>query len=260
LSQHPPGPDRDVLSWLALGAAFAVTAFGEYQLGQACGFGRYIAAGIPAALDIYVLRAQRVRRDVGKAVASMIVVNALSHLVSAHLLPVSIPLVITVSAIAPLVLWRVHALQHPPRMHPDAHPQASPTADAGLPEQLHDLVDPDPPPAPIQPVPWPHLGGALVHPSLHPSALPAAQTTSAVHATWTPDPAASDTTDAHLDLPDAPNPDPLLADAARVDQASQSDAGRPASLRRLQNELGIGQPRAQRIRQQLDALTTPENP
>jgi hypothetical protein len=59
---------------------------------------------VPAALDIYAVRALRAHRDVVAVVGSMIVVQALAHLVQAHLLAVSVPLVVVVSAIAPLVL------------------------------------------------------------------------------------------------------------------------------------------------------------
>ncbi|WP_210587155.1 hypothetical protein [Streptomyces sp. GESEQ-35] len=75
------------------------------------GFSPVVAAGVPAALDIYAVRALRVHRDVLAVVLAMIAVNAASHLVTAGLLPVSVPLVVAVSAIAPLVLWRVHALR-----------------------------------------------------------------------------------------------------------------------------------------------------
>lgn len=102
----------DFLSWAALTAAIVVTASSEYQLGIHAGFGPYMAAGIPAALDIYALRAMRARRDVAVVVIAMIAVNALSHLVSTGLLPVNWPLVVAVSAIAPLVFWRVHLLAH----------------------------------------------------------------------------------------------------------------------------------------------------
>lgn len=116
---------RDVLKWAALFFAFIATASAEYELALAVGFGPYIAAAVPGALDIYVLRALRVQRDVALAVFAMILVNAGSHLVTAHLLPVSVPVVVAVSAIAPLVLWRVHSLraQHPDEI--DAREQQS---------------------------------------------------------------------------------------------------------------------------------------
>lgn len=104
---HPP---RDYLAWAALAAALVVTASAEYALARAAGFGEWTAAALPAALDIYAVRALRARRDVATAVAAMIATNAAAHLVAAGLLPVAWPLVVGVSAIAPLVLWRVHRL------------------------------------------------------------------------------------------------------------------------------------------------------
>lgn len=101
---------RDPLLWAALAAALVVTASAEYALARSAGFGTYVAGGVPAALDVYVVRALRARRDVAAVVAAMVAVNAASHLVAAGLLPVSWPLVVAVSAIAPLVLWRVHRL------------------------------------------------------------------------------------------------------------------------------------------------------
>lgn len=107
-------PARDLLGWAALAAALAVTMSAEYALARACGFGPYVAAGVPAALDIYAVRALRAHRDVPVVVGAMIAVNALSHLVAAGILTVSWPLVVAVSSIAPLVLWRVHRLADAP--------------------------------------------------------------------------------------------------------------------------------------------------
>ncbi|MFE1250516.1 hypothetical protein [Streptomyces sp. NPDC058766] len=101
---------RDPLLWVATAAVLIVLASAEYELARACGFGLYVAAGVPAALDVYALAALRARRDVFTVVLTLIAVNAASHLVEVGLLPVSVPLVVGVSAIAPLVLWRVHRL------------------------------------------------------------------------------------------------------------------------------------------------------
>jgi hypothetical protein len=118
---------RDLLGWAALGAAIVVTASAEYALARACGFGTYVAAGVPAALDIYAIRALRAHKDVLAVVVAMIAVNAGAHLVEAGLLAVSWPLVVAVSAIAPLVLWRVHALrERPAEAAPES--QAEPVA------------------------------------------------------------------------------------------------------------------------------------
>lgn len=101
---------KDVLLWAALLAALAVTASAEYELARAAGFGVYVAGGVPAALDVYAVRALRARRDVAAVVVAMVAVQAAAHLVAAGLLAVSVPLVVAVSSIAPLVLWRVHTL------------------------------------------------------------------------------------------------------------------------------------------------------
>jgi hypothetical protein len=113
----------DYLKWAALIAALVATASAEYELARAVGFNEWVAAAVPGALDIYTVRALRAHRDVLAAVAAMIGVNAASHLVTAGLLPVNVPLVVAVAAIAPLVLWRVHSLATPtPR---DATPSAT---------------------------------------------------------------------------------------------------------------------------------------
>lgn len=102
---------RDYLAWAALAATFVVTASAEYHLARVCGFGVYVAGAVPAALDIYALRALRAGRDMAAVVIALITVNALSHLVSAEMIPVTWPLIVAVSSIAPLVMWRVHALR-----------------------------------------------------------------------------------------------------------------------------------------------------
>ncbi|MFH8799677.1 hypothetical protein ACH4F6_08795 [Streptomyces sp. NPDC017936] len=101
---------HDYLKWGALAAALVATASAEYELARAVGFNQWVAAAVPAALDLYTVRALRAHREVLAAVAAMIGVNAASHLVTTGLLPVNVWLVVAVAAIAPLVLWRVHSL------------------------------------------------------------------------------------------------------------------------------------------------------
>lgn len=109
---------RDPLLWAALVAVLVVLASAEYKLAVACGFGQYVAAGLPASLDIYAIAALRARRDVLAVVVTLVAVNAASHLVEVGLLPVEVPLVVAVSAVAPLVLWRVHRLADVPDEQP----------------------------------------------------------------------------------------------------------------------------------------------
>lgn len=101
---------NDYLKWGALVAALVATASAEYELARAVGFNQWVAAAVPAALDLYTVRALRAHKEVLAAVAAMIGVNAASHLVTTGLLPVNVWLVVAVAAIAPLVLWRVHSL------------------------------------------------------------------------------------------------------------------------------------------------------
>jgi hypothetical protein len=114
---------KDFLLWAALLAALAVTASAEYELARSAGFGTYVAGGVPAALDVYAVRALRARRDVAAVVVAMVAVQAAAHLVAAGLLAVSVPLVVAVSSIAPLVLWRVHTLAD------DAHTPPAPAVE-----------------------------------------------------------------------------------------------------------------------------------
>ncbi|MET9516405.1 hypothetical protein [Streptomyces sp. NPDC002994] len=102
---------------------------------------------------------------------------------------------------------------------------------------------------------------ASVHPRALASASAAGQTLFKVHARIDDEPApdapegAPDAQDA--DLPDAAADLALLPDAQRVEQVHRAQHDRPASLRVLQKQLRIGQPRAQRMRALLDADGSP---
>lgn len=101
------------LKWGALIAALVGTASGEYALARAAGFGEWLAICVPAALDVYSLAAFKARRDIPAVVVALVLTNAAAHLHASGHLAASPALVIAVSAIAPLVLWRVHSLSHP---------------------------------------------------------------------------------------------------------------------------------------------------
>lgn len=103
---------RDWVLWGALACTLVGTAHAEYTLAVATGVHPWVAACVPGALDLYVIRALQVRRDVFLAVLVMCAVNVASHLVTAGVLAVGWELISAVGALAPLVLWRVHALWH----------------------------------------------------------------------------------------------------------------------------------------------------
>lgn len=100
------------LEWVALGAAIVSLSYTEWSLAVAAGAHPLVAAAVPVALDVYAVRAMRVRRHVPVVVLAMVGVNALSYLVRAGAVPMGIPVLVLVSAIAPLVFWAVHALGH----------------------------------------------------------------------------------------------------------------------------------------------------
>lgn len=103
---------RDWLGAAATLFALAVTFNAEYEIAIAVHIHPLVAYAVPGALDVYVLRALQVKRDVFLTVLAMVAVNAASHLVTAGVLRVSPALIVAVSAIAPLVLWRAHVLRH----------------------------------------------------------------------------------------------------------------------------------------------------
>lgn len=118
---------RDWLGYAATAFALVVTFNAEYEIALACHINQWVAYAVPGALDVYVLRALQVKRDVLLTVLAMILVNAASHLVAAGVLAVSPALIVSVSAIAPLVLWRAHVLKHEASMPDPA--QSMPASD-----------------------------------------------------------------------------------------------------------------------------------
>jgi hypothetical protein len=253
---------RDPLLWAALAAVLVVLASAEYQLAVACGFGTYVAAGVPAALDVYALAALRARRDVLAVVTVLIGVNAASHLVEVGLLPVSVPLVVSVSAVAPLVLWRVHRLSEvsgnqTPTVVAEpavsAAPEAYPSVEVHRDTPAAEPVE--------QPTAIPVLGPfasleQLPRITAHPEVYPGpeqdepALTEGDVPAPDTP----TDTADTPPLPPGYERADGRkdeLTERAREDFEQLLAKGRAPSIRSLRDTYSIGQPRAQRIQSEL---------
>ena len=99
----------------ALGCALVSTAHAEYTLATSTDVNEWVALAVPGALDLYVIQALRVRRDVATAVLVMVAANVVSHLLVAGLYPKDIwwqvGVVSAVGALAPVLLWRVHSLE-----------------------------------------------------------------------------------------------------------------------------------------------------
>lgn len=110
---------HDMTTWLtraALGAALVLTASAEYELARRAGYGEWVSAALPMALDAYVVAALRARREVLVTVLAAVVVNGVSHLVTTDVIKVNAWIIVGVSALAPLILWRVHVLAgHDPK-------------------------------------------------------------------------------------------------------------------------------------------------
>lgn len=102
----------DWILWGILGCTLVGTFHAEYTLATATEVHPVVALAVPGALDLYVIRALRVHRDVLPAVLVMVAANVASHLVTAQVLEVGWALISAVGALTPALLWRVHYLWH----------------------------------------------------------------------------------------------------------------------------------------------------
>lgn len=101
---------------LAMYAAVGLCASGEYALARLAGFPGLIAALLPIAMDVYVIQSMRRHRDVAAALLLSVLANALDRLAEARLFGVDRHghatwwLIVSVVAIAPFIVWRVHRI------------------------------------------------------------------------------------------------------------------------------------------------------
>lgn len=211
--------------WVALCAAVGLTASGEYQLAQLAGWGGIIAALLPTAVDVYVVIAIRAHRDVAGAIIMMIATNALYHLAAANLFgtdgrPGHLAwwLIVAVTAVAPMVMWRIHGIM--PRRPQEAEERPSLNA-AGRPTAV-------PQGAPIH---------APVAPQTIPQGAPKAAPVAPQQApqTATPTPAVSPLMPAQ-GAPKAPGKAPKAAPPKRSGKTARGAA--KDAIRDLYDELG----------------------
>ncbi|WP_432131270.1 hypothetical protein [Streptomyces tendae] len=101
-----------ILLALALVAGIAVTAAGEWELARQVGISPVVAPLLAVVIDVYVIAAVRAGqgRDVAAALAMMGGAQVAAHLLSTRHIGPSVALVAAVSLVAPVVIWRVHAL------------------------------------------------------------------------------------------------------------------------------------------------------
>lgn len=212
-----------VLLWIAGIAAVVLTASGEYALYRSCGFGQHVAAAGPVCLDAYLLATIWAGREVAVSMLVMVATNA-----TAHLLPPTGPphaVVVAVSALAPVVLWRVHALT----VHTCPAPRTMSAEFAATPA---DGLPHDHPAVPV-----------LVMP-------PVASTTGSTVLADVED-------DRGDDHENDRSPDPDMTDtttrraARRLNTAALKTTGRPVTIGTLRTELGLSRRTATAMRQHL---------
>ncbi|GHG15509.1 hypothetical protein GCM10018777_31580 [Streptomyces albogriseolus] len=107
-----PDRTRVWLTRLSLAVCIAFTASAEYDLARTLGADPVIAAMLPVAVDAYVIAALRWFRafDIMLSLAPMGAAQVGAHLLDARVVSVNIPLVVVVSLLVPVALWRTHAL------------------------------------------------------------------------------------------------------------------------------------------------------
>ncbi|MFG2544363.1 hypothetical protein ACGFOM_18170 [Streptomyces sp. NPDC048594] len=216
-----------IRKWLTRGsvaAGIAFTATAEYDLALALGASRPVAVMLPLALDLYVIAALRWFRrvDIALSLALMGAAQVAAHLLSADVMTVNTPMVVVVSLLVPVSIWRTHALARPV---PDPAPAVPAPAAEDVP-----APEPEPERVPVSLTKAPALPAVPAAPPR--VRAPRTRRTGRTRSRAVPGPVAPGT------------PDPL------VETARQTLGGTP-SVRKLRSEYGIGQVRAQRIRDEL---------
>lgn len=235
-------------------AGLAYTAIAEYELARRLGARPPIAVMLPLALDCYVIAALKWFRafDVALSLILMCAAQVAAHALDAGVVKVSLELVTVVSVLVPVALWRTHALargeEHEARTPDPEYATAVervpvPTPAPPVPEVYPALAEAVPA-VPLAVPPGARLLPLIARPEPAsavpetaeevpvPEHVPAAE----VHPGWPP-----------LDEPDdePEYPDPLIP-RVRTDFPDETPG-----VRRLKETYGIGQPRAQRIRDEL---------
>lgn len=254
-------------------AGLAYTAIAEYELARRLGAQQPIAVMLPLSLDCYVIAALKWFRafDVALSLILMCAAQVAAHALDAGVVKVSLELVTVVSVLVPVALWRTHALAR----GEDAHEVRTPEPEFAA------AVERVPAPAPAPPVPevYPALAeavpavpaavppGVRLLPTAAPCGLPPlipetvaeVPVPEPVPAREYPVPEEQAHADPHPlhDLfigrskePEEPEDDPVYPDPL-IPQVRADFPTEAPGVRRLKEQYGIGQARAQRIRDEL---------
>ncbi|MFJ5306153.1 hypothetical protein [Streptomyces sp. NPDC088350] len=268
-----------LLAHTSLAAGVIFTATAEYSLARKMGAMEPVAVMLPVAIDAYAVAALKRFRsfDITLSLLLMGAAQVSAHLLDSHVMKVNGWLVVVVSLLVPVAIWRTHALARDDDQAP-AEPgtldviQGSPTATVervpAAPEAYPAIE------APVPAVPEAVPAGARLLPTFDcpgelrralrhelPAPVLAAEYTRPrpeVRAEYVPEPATEpvpdwtvpgDYADEH-GQPTEPEeeveyPDPLIP-KVRADFPDDVPG-----VRRLKETYSIGQPRAQRIRDEL---------
>lgn len=171
MKSPPPAGGRDYLVAISLIAGVGYTASAEYNLARAIGSPVPVAVLLPLALDVYVVAAIRRNRgrDIALSLLLMGVAQVSAHMLESDVVQVSVPLVVAVSLLIPLVIWRVHALAVLPAKQQAKGGTAPGTETAATVERV---PVPDTPPVPDA-VPVPELAASRPELAAVPDSVPA---------------------------------------------------------------------------------------
>lgn len=267
-------------------AGLAYTAIAEYELARRLGARVPIAVMLPLALDCYVVAALTWFRafDVALSLILMCAAQVAAHALDAGVVRVNLELVTVVSVLVPVALWRTHALAR------GEETLASSSA-GGSQAEYAAAVERVPVPAPAPPVPevYPALAEAVpaaplaVPPGVRllpivvrPEPAPVGSSRGDIATTGprpvaevpVPEPEPADEVhvpeeQVHPDPhplyglfvgrdkePEEPDDEPVYPDPL-IPQVQADSPGEVPGVRRLKETYGIGQARAQRIRDEL---------
>lgn len=105
-------PMRTWLTRASIAAGVIFTATAEYRLAHELGASMLVAAMLPLAIDAYVVAALRWYKafDIALSLSLMGAAQVAAHLLDAKVMAVNIPMVVVVSLLVPVSIWRTHAL------------------------------------------------------------------------------------------------------------------------------------------------------
>lgn len=258
-----------LLAHTSLAAGVVFTATAEYSLARKLGAMEPVAVMLPVAIDAYAIAALKRFRsfDITLSLLLMGAAQVSAHLLDSHVMPVNGWLVVVVSLLVPTAIWRTHALARDDdptpaeptsldviRTDPVVKVERVPAAVPGVPEAYPAIE------APVPAVPEAVPAGVRLLPIVarpavaevsvartEPVAVPAAEyarTRAEVHAEYVP-----------AGVPEPVDEDELTAQV-RKDWPQTIEAGMAPTIRQLREQYGIGQARAQRIRDDLQRSTS----